>query len=113
MPGMIMKIGNNWSRKILPLLAWTAFAVACNDGGGGSNSPQQYGTIRFGMVGDATGARDFVATTDFVATADFDLTLLTLAEMELPWSERTLFPIGPIDRGDGGHNFHQWEQPFF
>ena len=63
------------------------------------------------MVGDTTGAQDFVAVTN-----DFDLTNLAIAEEQLPFSEWTLFPIGPIDRGDGGHNFHDippGEQPIF
>ena len=107
-----MKIGSNWSRKILPLLAWTMFAVACTDGGGYNNVGQFYsGIIRFSMVGDSTGVQNFVAVTN-----DRDLTNLAFAETELPLSERTLFPIGPIDRGDGGHNFHDippGEQPIF
>ena len=97
----------NWSRKILPLLTWTVFAVACDDGGGGSNSSLFYsGIVTFRMVGDSTGVQDFV-----VVTNDFDLTNSAMAEQQLPFSERTLFPIGPIDRGDGGHNFHSAEQP--
>jgi len=100
-----MKIGSNWSRKILPLLAWTVFAVACDDGGGHSDMPAVYfGTVRFSMVGDATGAQDFGAI-----TTDFDLIQLAAAEMRLPLAERTLFPIGPIDRGDGGDT---WQQIF-
>jgi len=103
-----MKIGSNWSRKILPLLAWTVFAVACDDGGGGNSSYAPYfGTVRFSMVGDATGAQGFVAVTN-----DHDLTNLAIAEMQLPLPERTLFPIGAIDRGNDGHNLHwNWHFP--
>ena len=97
-----MKIGSNWSKKVLPLLAWTVFAVACDDGGGHSNSGVYFGTVRFSMVGDATGAQDFGAF-----TTDFDLIQLAFAEMRLPLAERTLFPIGPIDRGDGGETLQQ------
>ncbi len=97
-----MKTGSNWSRKILPLLAWTVFAAACDDGGGGSNTGPRYsGIVTFRMVGDSAGDQDFVAVTN-----DIDLIDLAMAERQLPFSERTLFPIGPIDRGDGGHNFH-------
>ncbi len=104
-----MKTGSNWSRKILPLLAWSVFAVACDDGGGGSIAPPLYpGIVAFRMVGDSTGDQDFVAVTN-----DIDLADLAMAELQLPFSERTLFPIGPIDRGDGGHNFHQSDQPIF
>lgn len=108
-----MKTSSNWPRKILLLLAWTVFAVACEDGGGGSSAPPpQFGTIRFGMVGDSDGVQ--LAATDFVAiTNDVDLTFLAIAERELPWSERTLFPVGTVDRGDGGHNFHAFDQPVF
>jgi hypothetical protein len=60
------------------------------------------------MIGDTTGEQDFVAITN-----DFDLTQLASAEMQLPFAERTLFPIGPIDRGDGGHNLHENDQPIF
>ncbi len=104
-----MKIGSNWSRKILPLLAWTVFAVACDDGGGSSNSPALYsGSVRFSMVGDANGAQDFGAI-----TTDFDLIQLATAEVLLPLAERTLFPIGPIDRGDGGNDGPgDWQQVF-
>ena len=104
-----MKIGSNWSKKVLPLLAWTVFAVACDDGGGHNNVGRLHvGIIHFGMVGDSTGVQNFVAVTD-----DFDLIDLAFAEMQLPLSERTLFPIGPIDRGDGGHNFHDGVQFIF
>lgn len=104
-----MKTGNNWSRKIFPFLACTVFAVACNDGSGGRNSSQFYsGTVAFRMVGDSTGAQDFV-----VVTNDFDLIDLALAEQQLPFSERTLFPIGPIAHGDGHHNFDQSGQSRF
>ena len=107
-----MKIGSNWPRKILPLLAWAVFAVACDDGGGGNNTGPLYNNIvTFRMVGDSTAVQDFVAVTN-----DLDLVNLVVAEMQLPFSERTLFPIGPIDRGDGGHNFHDippGEQPIF
>ena len=48
------------------------------------------------MVGDATGDQNFVAYTD-----DFELVDLAATEMQLPLPERTLFPIGPIDRGNG------------
>ena len=99
----------NWCRKILPLLTWTVFAVACDDGGGHNNvGAPPFGTIRFSMVGDATGDQNFVAITD-----DFELTDLAFAEMQLPLPERTLFPIGPIDRGngDGGHNLN-WNWHF-
>jgi len=100
-----MKIGSNWSRKILPLLAWTVFAVACDDGGGHPDIIAVYfADVRFSMVGDATGAQDFGAF-----TTDFDLVQLANAEMQLPLAERTLFPIGPIDRGDGGD---PWQQIF-
>jgi hypothetical protein len=109
MLGIIMKIGSNWSRKILPLLAWAVFAVACDDGGGHSDMPAVYfGIVRFSMVGDATGDQDFMAF-----STDFDLIQLAIAEGRLPLAERTLFPIGPIDRGDGGHNFSPHEQPEF
>ena len=102
-----MKIGSNWSRKILPLLAWTVFAVACDDGH--RDMPAVYfGLVQFSMVGDVNGDQNFVAF-----TTDFDRVQLARAEMRLPLAERTLFPIGPIDRGDGGHNFHQSDQPIF
>ena len=106
-----MKIGSNWSKKVLPLLAWSVFAVACDDGGSARTSaPPRYTTlVIFRMVGDSTGVQDFVAVTN-----DIDLTNLAFAEMQLPFSERTLFPIGPIDRGDGGHNFYpDNKQPIF
>ena len=104
-----MKIGSNWSKKVLPLLAWTVFAVACDDGSGNNNVSQFYtGSIHFSMVGDSTGVQNFAAVTN-----DIDLIFLAFAEMQLPLSERTLFPIGPIDRGDGGHNFHDGEQLIF
>jgi hypothetical protein len=109
MLGIIMKITSNWSRKILPLLAWTVFTVACDDGGGYDIvGPSHFGIIGFSMVGDTTGAQDFVAVTN-----DIDLVNLATAENQLLFSERTLFPIGPIDRGDGGHNFSPHEQPEF
>jgi len=102
-----MRTGTNWSRKILPLLFWAVFAVACNDGVGGSDNSQRYTRIViFGMVGDSTSAQNFVTVTN-----DIDLADLAGAELQLPFSERTLFPIGPIDRGDGNHNFHSAEQP--
>jgi hypothetical protein len=107
MLGIIMKTGSNWSRKILPLLACAVFAAACDDGGSNS-SPFYTGWVTFRMVGDSTGVQDFV-----VVTNDFDLIDLAGAEGQLPFSERTLFPIGPIDRGDGGHNFSQSDQPIF
>ena len=108
-----MKIGSNWSKKVLPLLAWSVFAVACDDGGSARTSapPRYTGLVIFSMVGDSPDVQDFVAVTN-----DIDLTNLAFAEMQLPLSERTLFPIGPIDRGDGGHNFHDvppGEQPIF
>ena len=31
----------------------------------------------------------------------------------MPFSERTLFPVGPIDRADGGQNRQQSDQPIF
>ena len=78
------------------------FAVACDDGSGYNNvGPFYSGIIRFSMVGDSTGVQNFVTVTN-----DRDLIGLASAEMQLPLSERTLFPIGPIDRGDGGHNFY-------
>ena len=42
---------------------------------------------------------------DFVAlTADPDVIAACAAELALPEEDRTLFPSGPIDTGDGGHN---------
>ena len=64
--------------------------------------------VTFRMIGDATGAQDFVAV-----TADSALAELALSELDLPFAERTLFPVGPIARGDGDHNFHQAEPPDF
>jgi hypothetical protein len=64
--------------------------------------------VTFRMIGDSTGAQDFVAVTNDAVLGD-----LALSELELPFAERTLFPVGPIARGDGGHNFHQAEQPDF
>ena len=107
--GVLRKKSINKSRIILLLLAWTVFAVACDDGGGGSDAPQRYTRIvNFRMVGDSTRLQDFVTVTN-----DIDLADLAMAELQLPFSERTLFPIGPIDRGDGDHNFHSAEQPDF
>ena len=96
-------------KKLLPLLAFTVFAVACDDGGSHHNlCGPPLGTVRFSMVGDATGDQNFVAITDSIA-----LTELAGAEMRLPLAERTLLPIGPVDRGngDGGHN-QDWSWHF-
>jgi hypothetical protein len=109
MLGEIRMIGTSWSRKILPFLICAVVAVACDDGGGRNNvGAPPFGTIRFSMVGDATGDQDFVALTD-----DVRLTELAIDETQLPFTERTLFPIGPIDRGngDGGHNLN-WNWHF-
>lgn len=98
-----------WSRKISPLLICAVVAVACNDGGSRKNvGAPPFGTIRFSMEGDVTGDQDFVALID-----DVRLTELAIAETQLPFAERTLFPIGPIDRGngEGGHNMN-WSWHF-
>ena len=64
--------------------------------------------VIFRMIGDSTGDQDFVAVTD-----DATLGELAFSELTLPFAERTLFPVGPIGRGDGGHNFHPAEDPSF
>jgi hypothetical protein len=64
--------------------------------------------VTFRMIGEATGDQDFVAF-----TADTELGELALSELDLPFAERTLFPVGPIAPGDGGHNFQQAEPPDF
>jgi hypothetical protein len=64
--------------------------------------------VTFQMIGDSTGDQDFVAVTNDTALGE-----LAFSELELPFAERTLFPVGPIARGDGGHNFHQAEHRDF
>lgn len=69
--------------------------------------PPQW-NVTFRMIGDGTGTQDFVANTDDPVISD-----LASAELALPYAERTLFPVGPLNRGDGGHNFDAAEQPTF
>ena len=102
-----MKAGSNWSQKILPVLVFTVFAVACDDGGGNRDLPAVYfGLVTFSMVDDVTGEQNFVAL-----TTDFDLVQLARAESQLPMAERTLFPVGPLDRGDDSYNLN-WSWHF-
>jgi hypothetical protein len=53
----------------------------------------------FGMDGDASGEQDFVAI-----TSDPDVIEKALQELGKPVAERDLFIIGPIERGNAGHN---------
>ncbi len=97
------------SGRRLIFIALMLVLMSCEDGGGyNSAGPAFAGIVQFSMVGDSTGDQDFMAVTN-----EFELVQLATAEMQLPFSERTLFPVGPIDRGDGGHNFHQSDQPRF
>lgn len=58
------------------------------------------------MHGEATSIEDFRAVTD-----DPQVIAAVRAELRLPPHERKLFIIGPIGRGDGGHNL-SWKWHF-
>jgi len=99
------------SRKWLILTTLTLMLTACDECRGldcRSGDSPPFATLRFSMIGDATGAQDFIAATD-----DFQVFELAAAEMRLPLAERTLFIIGPIDRGNGEYpNNLNWNWHF-
>jgi len=77
--------------------------TACD---GSDDMAPEHLTFHFRMQGDATGVQDFRATTsDPAVIAD------VRAQLALPVEERTLFIIGGIDRGNGGHNL-DWNWHF-
>jgi hypothetical protein len=63
-------------------------------------------SFRFGMRGDVGGAEDFIAV-----TSNADIIAQARGQLALPESERTLHINGPIERGNGGHNF-DWSWHF-
>jgi hypothetical protein len=99
-----MHYGNKW----ILLLPLTLFA-GCDDMSFGSppmdDSPGEV-TFLFKMHGDVTGGQDFRAVTD-----DAEVIAMVRDQLQLPENERNLFIIGPIDRGNDGHNF-DWNWHF-
>jgi hypothetical protein len=58
------------------------------------------------MHGDGSGEQDFRA-----ATSDAEVIAMVRDQLVLPENERNLFIIGPIDRGNDGHNL-DWNWHF-
>lgn len=98
-------LGVIWSEKIeafsriLIVLSLAMICVACPETRDEVGQPPEFELFQFTMLADATGAQDFVARThDPQVIADAQ------AQLGLPIAQRTLFIIGPIAGGDGGHN---------
>jgi hypothetical protein len=93
--------------RLLCLLA-AACIAACDDSSLGlpiADDPDAV-TFLFKMHGDVSGVQDFRAV-----TSDPEVIDMVRAELLLSENERHLFIIGPIDRGDGGHN-QSWNWHF-
>ncbi len=65
----------------------------------GNGVPPGHTLIRFSMASDGTGAQDFMAATD-----DSAVVAAVQSQLALPPGQRTMFIIGPIERGSAGHN---------
>jgi hypothetical protein len=88
------------------LVAWVLLA-GCDDSSDPSMDDAP-GTVKFlfKMHGDVTGEQDFKAV-----TSDEEVIAMVRDQLLLPENERNLFIIGPIDRGNDGHNL-DWNWHF-
>lgn len=91
--------------SMLLVLATGAVVAGCNDDSD-SMRPDEV-TFLFKMHGDVSGEQDFRAVTD-----DTDVIDAVREQLSLPEDERTLFIIGPIERGDGGGQNAPWDWHF-
>lgn len=78
----------------------------CNDDSDAGGPPDE-STFLFKMHGDVSGEQDFHAV-----TGDANVIAAVRGQLELPENERTLFIIGPIERGDGGGQNPPWNWHF-
>ncbi len=88
------------ARLAAVLMATGTAASTCTFSSGDDDDTPPAGVVfHFKMHGDVSGVQDFRAM-----TADPLILAAARAQLDKPVHERELFIIGPIERGDGGHN---------
>lgn len=90
------------------LLVALLLLAGCDGSSPGSPMDDMPGavTFLFKMHGDVSGEQDFQAV-----TSDDEVIAMVREQLLLPENERNLFIIGPIDRGNDGHNL-DWNWHF-
>jgi hypothetical protein len=104
-----MTAGMRYRNTVLSLLLLQLGSLAGCDGmssGAPKDDRPDELTFLFKMHGDVSGEQDFRAM-----TSDADVIAMARDQLLLPENERNMFISGPIDRGNGGHNF-DWNWHF-